>query len=90
MRARAQRNRWEEEFTRTKYEMIWVTLYFINQRDRWYDRLRRLSHDGERGLRAYSEEMIYRWEEFARIADFQFRAVNSELMEIWKPLIRLQ
>ena len=89
MRARAQRNQWEEEFVRTKHEMVWVTLYCMHQRDTWYDRLRALCQNQQSGLRAYTEEMIYRWEEFARIANFQFRVVNPDLMEIWKPLIRL-
>ena len=42
MRARAQRNRWDEELMKTEKEMLWVTLYFMHHRDLWYDRLVRL------------------------------------------------
>lgn len=39
MRARAQKNRWDEELMKTEKEMLWVTLYFMHHRDLWYDRL---------------------------------------------------
>jgi hypothetical protein len=89
MRARAQKNRWEEELPRTEKEMIWTTLFFMHQRDAWYGRL--LDIRGETadspGHRAYCEQMIFQWEEFSRIADFQFVHSNKDFPGIWRPIV---
>jgi hypothetical protein len=89
MRARAQKNRWEEELPRTEREMVWTTRYFMYQRDLWYGRLCQLRPRTERlwGHEAYCEEKISHWEELARIAAFQFRAVNSDFPETWRPIV---
>ena len=89
MRARAQLNRWEEEFPRTQKEMEWTTLYFMHQRDVWYFRLASLRQTSPRlmGQEAYCEEMMFRWEEFGRLAEVQYRAVNSQFPLIWKPIV---
>lgn len=89
MRARAQKNRWEEELPRTEKEMEWSTRYFMHQRDTWYARLLdlRLHQEGASGYAAYCEEMIFRWEEFGRLADAQYRIANPDFPPIWKPLV---
>ena len=71
MRARSQRNRWEEELPRTEQEMVWATLYFMHQRDIWYARLVELHAKPVRlkGHEAYCEEKIAHWEEFARVGN---------------------
>jgi len=88
MRARAQKNRWEEELPRTEKEMIWTTLYFMHQRDIWYGRLveLRLETAENAGLRSYCEQMMFQWEEFSRIADFQFRRGNADFPGVWRPI----
>lgn len=89
MRARAQKNRWEEEFPRTEKEMEWTTLYFMHQRDTWYFRLSELRQQSPRtrGHEAYCEKMIFRWEELGRLADSQYRVANPNFPLIWKPLV---
>ena len=60
----------------------------MHQRDLWYGRLVQLQLvGGASGHRVYCEQMIDRWEEFARVADIQFRRVKPDNIPIWKPLI---
>lgn len=89
MRARAQKLRWEEELPRTEKEMVWTTLYFMNQRDVWYARLQMLRHipGPSVGQIAYCEQKISQWEEFARIAAFQFRSANPAFPDTWTPIV---
>jgi len=90
MRARSQKNRWEEELPRSEQEMIWTTLYFMHQRDAWYDRLLQLRTNPEgqfHGHEAYCEEKISHWEEFARVAAFQFRSANLDYPDVWRPIL---
>jgi hypothetical protein len=65
----------------------------MHQRDLWYERLVQLQHvggvGGILGRLVYCEQMIYRWEEFARVADIQFRRVKPDIIPIWKPLITI-
>ena len=89
MRARAQKNRWEEELPRTEKEMVWTTLYFMHQRDVWHGQLISVASntDRQRGHEAYCEEKIFYWDELARIAAFQFRCANADYPDTWRPLI---
>lgn len=89
MRARAQKNRWEEELPRSEKEMEWTTRYFMHQRDIWYSRMASLRHQSVRasGHEAYCEEMIFQWEELGRLSDIQFRIANTEFPSTWKPLV---
>jgi len=88
MRARAQKNRWEEELPRTEKEMVWSTLYFMHRRDSWYSRLVQLRQQPKSfGHRAYCEEMIFRWEEFGHLADAQYKLANTDFPSTWKPLV---
>ncbi|MDX6295932.1 MAG: hypothetical protein QOH50_5173 [Kribbellaceae bacterium] len=89
LRARANAHRWAEELPRTEMEMIWTTRYFMNQRDVWYDRLVNLRTNGinQSGRNAYCEQMIAQWDEFARLAQFQFRLANPDFPDTWVPII---
>jgi hypothetical protein len=89
LRARANTHRWEEELPRTEKEMIWTTRYFMHQRDIWYHRLLYLRENetSQRGHEVYCEQMISQWEEFARLAAFQFRKANKDFPDTWVPII---
>lgn len=69
--------------------MVWTTLYFMHQRDSWYNRLvqLRLESGGHGGHAAYCEEKMAQWEEYARVAAFQFRSANPEVQDVWRPLV---
>jgi len=88
LRARAQKDRAEEELPRTKREMIWVVLYFMNRRDSWYRHMikAQVHPDCCLGQVAYCEKQIHRWDEFGRVADLQFRKVTPEFPSTWLPL----
>ena len=89
MRGRAHAHRWEEEFLKTEKEMVWTTLYFMHQRDTWYRRLVGLRDQEvpDKGHAAYCEQMISQWEEFARLAAFQFHRANHDFPDTWVPII---
>jgi hypothetical protein len=89
MRTRAQAHRWEEELLKTEKEMVWTTLYFMHQRDTWYRRLVDLHEQvgPRKGHEAYCEQMISQWEEYARLAAFQFRKANSDFPDTWIPVV---
>jgi hypothetical protein len=91
MRARAHAHRWEEELPKTEQEMVWTTRYFMYQRDTWYKRLviLRAQDVKQKGHEAYCERNISQWEEFARLAEFQFRNANPEFPNTWVPIITL-
>jgi uncharacterized Zn finger protein len=69
--------------------MVWTTRYFMNQRDVWYERLvdLRAQQPKQEGLEAYCEQNISQWEEYARLAEFQFRKANPEFGNTWVPII---
>ena len=89
LRARAQKNRWQEELPLTKKEMVWTILFFMHQRDIWYSQLQDLQKMESFSLehKAYCEQMISQWEEFARIADFQFTEANPDFLPTWCPMV---
>lgn len=89
MRARASAQRWEEELPKTEMEMEWTTRYFMHQRNVWYQRLVDLRASGiiQQGHEAYCEEKMRYWEEFARIAAFQFQKANPDFPRIWVPIV---
>lgn len=89
MRGRAHAHRWEEELPRTEMEMVWTTRYFVHQRDVWYGRLEhlRLLAPRQLGHEAYCEQNISKWEEFSRLAEFQFRTANPDFPNTWVPLV---
>ena len=91
LRAQAQTWRWEEEYLWTEREMIWTTLYFMHQRDKWYGQLINLHNQGssQRGHEAYCEQMIAQWEEYARLATFQFWKANPVFLRPGLPLSHL-
>jgi len=89
LRACAQMERWEEELPWMEQEMVWTTLYFMHQRDRWYGQLVNLHNQGlsQNGHEAYCEQMITQWEEYGRLAAFQFRKANPNFPDTWTPII---
>lgn len=68
--------------------MVWVVLYFMNRRDSWYRQMMKTKEKPDHclGQVAYCEKQIYRWEEFGRVADLQFRKVTTEFPSTWLPL----
>ena len=85
-------HRCEEELPKTEKEMVWTTRYFMHQRDLWYQRLINVRAIGitQKGYDAYCEDKMWHWEEFARLAAFQFQKVNPNFPSVWVPIITPQ
>ena len=76
LRARAQKNRWEEELLLVKYEMQWATRYFLHKAGQWQDRF--LIPDADAGPKAYAARQSSQWKYLASEVDAMFRSANSE------------
>lgn len=76
LRARAQRNRWNEELTLVQYEMEWTTRYFGHRADQWKQRF----HHPEvgPGPKAYAARMVAQWSHMAFDANRVFKGINRE------------
>jgi hypothetical protein len=76
LRARAQKQRWAEEFTLVGYEMTWTVNYFLHQSAIWEDR-GNTAH--KPGAVAYAAKKAAMWRSMAGISDDLFRAVKSHV-----------
>jgi hypothetical protein len=77
IRARAQNNRWKEEYTLVRYEMQWTVRYYLNHARMWKDRAQSAQGVGDAGATAYAMRKAATWTEFAASAEDQFIVVNS-------------
>ena len=85
LRARAQKNRWTEELSRTKHEMTWVTRFFMYQALQWDFRQISSGSSDNAGFQAYSAQKVDMWNEFGRVADAKFAIANKNYVQCWKP-----
>jgi hypothetical protein len=76
IRARAQKNRWKEEFTLTGYEMEWTVRYYLHQARIWETRRDMIQEGGDQGARTYAARKAAMWMEIARSADIRFKSIN--------------
>ena len=76
LRARAQKNRWSEEFTLIQYEMKWTVNYFINLSDTWKTRAKATKQAGKHGAAAYANRQCSVWRAMAAAAEKSFNAVQ--------------
>ncbi|KAH9478866.1 hypothetical protein JR316_0009328 [Psilocybe cubensis] len=72
LRARAQRNRWQEELALTKKEMEWTVRFYVYMAKTW-----RARHDFVPD-RANAQKQIAMWNDLGRAADKVFRQINPE------------
>lgn len=61
----------------------------MHERDNWYAHLVAFRDQGvaPKGHEAYCEQKISQWEEYARLAEFQFGRANSDFPNTWVPII---
>ena len=76
IRARSQKNRWEEELLLVKYEMEWTTRSFLHKAKVWQDRFEELNVGP--GPKAYAARQSSQWRCMASEADRLFRSTNPE------------
>jgi len=80
LRARAQKNRWDEELSLVKYEMEWTARYFLYHAREWekiFD-----SEDLHAGPKAYAARQAAQWFYMASNADRLFKSVNREYQSV--------
>jgi hypothetical protein len=76
LRARAQKNRWFEEFTLVKYEMEWTSRFFFKKAAVWKKRAQDpLSYAG---ARSYAARQAFNWTRLAADGERLFGSVNSD------------
>ena len=76
LRARAQKNRWQEELTLVGYEMQWTTRYFLYRARKWQVQLE--DNDLQAGPRAYAARQAAQWGGLVSDAERAYRVVNRE------------
>jgi hypothetical protein len=72
LRAKARVDRWEEELTLVKNEMLWTTLWFRHQADIWSDHSRRDDNYLPIGHKAYAAKQEKLWNAFLKKASERF------------------
>jgi hypothetical protein len=77
LRARCQRNRWQEEVILVEYEMKWTVNYFMNRAIRWRDHAITSHRDVHAGAAAYARRQEETWKSMAVSAQSTFRNVQS-------------
>jgi hypothetical protein len=82
MRARAQKERWREEFVIVGYEMKWTVNHFMYQSNQWVGRGIASDHDQDRGGMAYAAKQAARWAAIAKQAEVHFQTVNEQYRAI--------
>ena len=93
LRARAQKNRWEEEILLTQYEMKWVVNYFNHMALKWRSRCNVWTGvplaDGRvaRGHQAYAEKQIAMWNELGRVSDITFKLNCPHSISTWNMVL---
>jgi hypothetical protein len=77
LRARAQKQRWEEEVTLVGYEMQWTVRFFIHKQEDW-ERRRTMANDNQAtGPAAYAARKAEMWGWMAQDANYSFIKANS-------------
>lgn len=76
IRARAQRNRWKEEYTLVEYEMQWTVRYYLHCAKGWESRALSSREAGDAGATSYAYRKQNMWIGMAQSADSQFSLVN--------------
>jgi len=80
LRARAQKNRWQEELTLVGYEMEWTTRYFLYRAGKWQTQFGK--ENQQAGTKAYAARQAAQWGDLASDADRAFRVVNREYKKV--------
>ena len=76
LRARANKDRWDEEFLLLGYEMEWTVRSYKRESNSWRARTAMAQENGEHGHAAYGLRMSAMWEELIALAEERFKAVN--------------
>ncbi|KAI6148183.1 hypothetical protein EDD17DRAFT_1493951, partial [Pisolithus thermaeus] len=69
LKARARRDRWKEEVSLVRHEMLWTCLWFEHHKNMWE---KRALQSSEPGKEAYAKKQMGLWSDFAKKARLMF------------------
>ncbi|KAI6101034.1 hypothetical protein EV401DRAFT_1894234 [Pisolithus croceorrhizus] len=75
LKARARRDRWKEEVSLVRHEMLWTCLWFEYHKDMWE---KRALQSTEPGKEAYAKMQMGLWNDFAKKARLMFQGMYKE------------
>ncbi|KAI6161829.1 hypothetical protein EDD17DRAFT_1480227 [Pisolithus thermaeus] len=75
LKARARRDRWREEVSLVRHEMLWTTLWFQYQKEIWETRALQST---EPGKEAYASKQVELWSDFTKKAGLMFQGKQME------------
>ncbi|KAI6127047.1 hypothetical protein F5141DRAFT_1200686 [Pisolithus sp. B1] len=75
LKARARRDRWKEEVSLVRHEMLWTCLWFEYHKDIWG---KRALQSTEPGKEAYAKKQMGLWNDFAKKARLMFQGMYKE------------
>jgi hypothetical protein len=64
LRAKARFNRWDEELTIVRNEMVWIVEFFRHQKAKWEERAEKGKEQGKHGHAAYASKVAVMWQNF--------------------------
>jgi hypothetical protein len=77
IRARAQKNRWQEELTLTGYEMQWTVRYFHHQAGTWEKWGIQAADADKPGAAAYAARKVVMWTQLRNDAERRFTRTSG-------------
>ncbi|CAA7269133.1 unnamed protein product [Cyclocybe aegerita] len=82
--ARAQKERWSEEYVLTGHEMEWTTRYFMHRAEWWKATMLGGGTEAAPAVLEYAEQQLHLWNELGRIADGWFGREQGSYISVWK------
>ncbi|KAI6132442.1 hypothetical protein EDD16DRAFT_1699581 [Pisolithus croceorrhizus] len=75
LKARVRRDRWKEEVSLVRHEMLWTCLWFEYHKDMWE---KRALESTEPGKEAYAKKQMGLWNDFAKKARLMFQGKHVD------------
>ncbi|KAI6117657.1 hypothetical protein EDD16DRAFT_1707494 [Pisolithus croceorrhizus] len=75
LKARARRDRWKEEVSLVRHEMLWTRLWFEYHKNMWEQRALQLT---EPGKEAYARKQMVLWSDFENKASLMFQGKQMD------------
>ncbi|KAF9471119.1 hypothetical protein BDN70DRAFT_820446, partial [Pholiota conissans] len=83
LRARANKLRWEEEYTLAGYEMEWTSRFYLHQSAAWEKHAGAAAQECLAGAKSYALRKKGMWKEINGLAEKRFRKVNLNYTSPW-------
>ncbi|KAF9552135.1 hypothetical protein CPC08DRAFT_647290, partial [Agrocybe pediades] len=87
LRARAEKNCWQEEQELICHEMKWTTRFFMHMAKLWAKRRNNVLEKA--GYRSFAERQITLWNELGRVTENLFCQTNVNHVRVWNGVAHL-